>query len=340
MNYEIKEIDNSEVWNDFVKECDFVNVLSSWEWSEFEKTNGSKVYSYGIFSENTIKGVFSFIIIRSRRGQYIFLRHSIFLDWKNSDVVNLVLSFLKKKSIEHKVNFIRISPTLPETNEYKRIFLKYGFKKSVSRFTDARLTTVLNLENSLDKILAGMRKNTRYLVRKAQKMEIDVESTEGNEFLEYFQKIYQSTVERHKWNAFDFEYIKRQYILFASHGLSRMFVAKYKGNILSVAIFTQFGDQVIYHHSGSVHDQDNVPANYALIAEAINYYKNLGIKEFNFFGVCEKSEKKHPWYGLSLFKRGFGGDERTLLPSYDYPINKRYYFSKLLEFLKHKVFRR
>jgi lipid II:glycine glycyltransferase (peptidoglycan interpeptide bridge formation enzyme) len=328
MKYKIEKIENAKNWNDFVKKQESVNILSSWEWIEFEKEMGYDTQAYCIGDE----GIFAFRVVNAKKGKYMILKQNTFIDWENEDLVFDLIAFLKLKCKENGCKFFRISPPLLKSSEYEKLFSNYGFKKSVLSPADGQLTTILDLEKSEEELQREMRKNTRYLIRKAEKLGVEIFHTDKDEYLNDFKEIYKKTVKRHKWDASEFDYIKKQYSLFSSKGFSRMFVAKYEGKILCVSIFTKFQNQVIYHHSGSVLTE--IPVVYALIWQAIRYYKSLGLKEFNFFGVCEKDDVKHPWYGLSLFKRGFGGDERRLLESYDYPISRSYYLIRAIETLQ------
>ena len=54
--------------------------------------------------------------------------------------------------------------------------------------------------------------------------------------------------------------------------------------------------------------------------------KNGGKKFYNMWGVVEEDDKKHPWWGLSLFKRGFGGVELNLMRAKDLPLKRIKYF--------------
>lgn len=325
MKYKIKKIENPKFWNDVIVKEDYINILSSWEWIEFERQIGFDTEAYSIEND----GVFAFRTIISKKGKYLILRQNTFLDWSNEELVSSFMAFLKLKCIEKGCSFFRLSLPIIESLKNISLLKSYGFKKSVIHHTDAQLTTILDLKKSDNEILKEMRKNTRYLIKKAEKFEIEILHSDDDRYFNDFKKIYDKTVKRHGWDANDLHYIKKQYDIFSSKGFSRIFVARYKGEILASAIFTKFQNQVIYHHSGSV--SNNIPAMYLLIWQAIKYYKNAGLKELNFFGVCKKDEFSHPWYGLSLFKRGFGGKERKLMSSYDYPISWKYWFVRSVE---------
>jgi lipid II:glycine glycyltransferase (peptidoglycan interpeptide bridge formation enzyme) len=334
MAYRFEEIKDGNFWNSFVKKYEHINIMSSWEWIELEKSLGFDVFPYGMYEESVLKGVFAFRIVDAKRGKYLILKQNAFFDWKNKELFKSFVDFLKVKSKEFSCSFFRISPSFLDSKENRVLFVNHGFKMATIHPIDAQVTLILDLTKSLDEISENMRKNTRYSIRRGERMGLEVLNTKGMEYMDEFRKIYEMTVKRHGWNASDFEYIENQYKFFSSQGISRMFCVKYKGKILGAAIFTQFADQVIYHHSGSVTDMQNVPAMYLLIWEAIKYYKKIGLKGFNFFGVCSKTQKAHPWYGLSLFKRGFGGSEKKLMHSYDYPITCRYYVTRIFEYFE------
>jgi lipid II:glycine glycyltransferase (peptidoglycan interpeptide bridge formation enzyme) len=179
-----------------------------------------------------------------------------------------------------------------------------------------------------------LRKNTRYLIRKGEKIGVEIERVNDLSLWNDFCTVYSDTVDRHKWNAHSLKYIKEQYSYFAKHKMSEMFVARYNGEIMSASIFTMFNNQVMYHHSGSLSSMKAIPAMYVLLWNAIKYYKSLGVKEFNFWGVSPKEDINHPWHGLSLFKRGFTDNERILLPTFDLVIRPQSYITFLFEYLE------
>ena len=65
------------------------------------------------------------------------------------------------------------------------------------------------------------------------------------------------------------------------------------------------------------------PHGYALW-ENIKEAKEDEYRYFDFWGVAETDDHRHPWYGLSLFKRGFGGYSVDSLGVWDCPLSPRY----------------
>jgi lipid II:glycine glycyltransferase (peptidoglycan interpeptide bridge formation enzyme) len=61
------------------------------------------------------------------------------------------------------------------------------------------------------------------------------------------------------------------------------------------------------------------------------------MKRYNLWGVAPKEETGHRFYGVSIFKRGFGGEEVQYLPTQDLPLNPKYYLIYALETARKKI---
>jgi lipid II:glycine glycyltransferase (peptidoglycan interpeptide bridge formation enzyme) len=74
--------------------------------------------------------------------------------------------------------------------------------------------------------------------------------------------------------------------------------------------------------------------------EAIKEAKKRGMTRYNFWGVAPENNPDHRFAGLSLFKRGFGGEDFEYLHAQDLIINKpRYLLNYLIESFR-KIIRR
>jgi len=69
-----------------------------------------------------------------------------------------------------------------------------------------------------------------------------------------------------------------------------------------------------------------VPAAYLLQWEAIREVKSRGCKLYNFWGISDE-RRNHPWAGLTLFKKGFGGFSKEYLLAQDLPLRPFYWLS-------------
>ena len=97
-----------------------------------------------------------------------------------------------------------------------------------------------------------------------------------------------------------------------------------------------YGDNASYVHGASVASSE-VPASYLLQWEAIKKAKQEGFAVYSLWGIAPNEDKRHPLYGISLFKKGFPGQERDYVGAWDAPIGMKYHLVRAVE--KYRKFR-
>ncbi|RLE05174.1 MAG: peptidoglycan bridge formation protein FemAB, partial [Candidatus Aminicenantes bacterium] len=70
---------------------------------------------------------------------------------------------------------------------------------------------------------------------------------------------------------------------------------------------------------------------YLLLWKAIQEAKKRNCEIFNFWGIAPKNKPKHPWQGLTFFKKGFGGYQKDLIHAQDLPMGRRYWLNWMVE---------
>lgn len=335
MKLDFKPITDQKLWDDFVCTFKEATMFDSWAWGEFEKADGKKYEFVGIYSDEKLVGILPVMGVRAIRGRYLHVRHAPLIDWKNEALVKATFEYLKKYARDRGYHFIRISPLIKDTPENIKMLRSYGVVKSPIPALDAVHTLKVDVTPSEDEILAQMRKNTRYSVRKAKKIGITVRRvTDFEKEFDIFWEIFQDGVARNKWVAFSKESVFRELMTFAKHKSVAMYISSYKGRDISAALFIFYNGRSYYHHSGSLTEFRNIPSTYLLIWEAFMDAKERGLKQVDLYGVSPEGDKKHPWYGLSLFKRGFGGKEYQMVESQDLIVHPFAHVTRLYEKLE------
>jgi lipid II:glycine glycyltransferase (peptidoglycan interpeptide bridge formation enzyme) len=350
---EIKEIENKDVWEKFLRECEEKTFLQSFNWGEFQKMMGNKIWRLGIYEISNLIGVALVIKVEAKRGTFLFVPHGPNLRNSKSEtlnpkqilnskfkILNTLLEKLKEIAKEEKCDFIRIAPILERNEENEKIFKDLGFRQAPIHI-HPELTWELDLSPSENELLMAMRKTTRYLIRQAQKnKEIEIEEENNLEGIEKFNQIYQLTKERHSFVPFSLEYLKNEFLAFSKENQVSVFLGKYKGEIVSGGIFIIWQKIGFYHHGASSQKYPKIPVSYLLLWEAIKKAKNLGCQKFNFWGIAPiTSDLKiqnlnHPWAGLTLFKIGFGGYKKEYVKTQDLIISKKYWLNFIVEKLR------
>ncbi|NCU29199.1 peptidoglycan bridge formation glycyltransferase FemA/FemB family protein [Candidatus Saccharibacteria bacterium] len=75
---------------------------------------------------------------------------------------------------------------------------------------------------------------------------------------------------------------------------------------------------------------------YPFVLNVLSY--TCGIKRYSFWGIVDENDTKHRFYGVSVFKRGFGVDELRYLPAQDMVIKPlAYSVNWLVETVRRKT---
>ncbi len=332
---QIKQITDKSQWENFVALNKESTFLQSWNWGEFNKNTGEKIWRLGIFDGEELKVVALVIKVNAKRGSFLFVPHGPAIKVSNiqypiSNIMQILFRYLKTLGKEEKIDFIRISPLLENTPENLEIFRSYGFRNAPIHMMHPETTWLLDTTKTEYEILKGMRKTHRNLIRRAEKEGVKIIRSTNEKYLKAFYEIHMETVERHKFVPFSYDYIKSEIDAFKSDDQISIFSAEYKGEIVSSAIIVFYGSQAFYHHGASSLKYDKIPSSYLVLWEAIRETKKRGKEIFNFYGIVE-NKPKHPWTGLSKFKQGFGGYKKELLHCQDFPLSIKYMITYFIE---------
>lgn len=240
---------------------------------------------------------------------------------------NEMISRIRSEAVRHKCIFLRISPLLPKDSTITSVFSAHACIPAAIHRMDGEYCWTLDLTKDEDALLSGMRKTTRYEIRRADKEGINIFSTRDPKYLKEFFSLYESTSTRHGFVPHTG--IREEFELFAKKNQAVLYIGSFEGNVTAAAIILYYGNQAIYHHGASI--QSKVPASYRLQWEAIQDAKKRGMKVYNFWGIAPENSPKHPWRGITLFKKGFGGHELEYLHAMDLPLSPWYTVPRTIE---------
>lgn len=332
---EIKELLSRTEWDHFLAEAKPHTFLQSWNWGNFNESMGEKVFRLGIFADETLIGICLAIKVKARRGSFLLVPHGPILNQslniKNqNEILNALTNYLKILGRNESCSFIRINPALLNTEENKRLFKELGFRKA-PLYVHAELLWILDISKNEATLLREMRKTSRYSINKAIADGVTVEKSEDPKDLEKFQEVYESTFTRQHFVPFSKKYLEREFAAFSPDKKIAIFFAKYQREIVSSAIIVYEKNEAFYHHGASNQKFPKITPTHLLQWEIIKDAKARGCAFYNFWGIAPEGKPKHPMFGLSLFKKGFGGFLEELLPAQDLIITPKYWLNFAVE---------
>lgn len=324
----IRPIEDQGTWELFVLTHGPNALFQSWSWYETLRDTKARVQTYGVYQQDQLIAVFLSHIVIARRGSFVHVRHGPILSssapistWQK------IADFTKILAKENRCWFIRMSPQLPigKASDDIRTLLG-GIPASIHRM-DGEYCWVLDLIPTEEELLQSMRKATRYEIRRAQKEGVVVVGSRDVKFYKEFEKLYRATSDRHGFVPH--EGIREEFVIFSKRNQATMYLGTYQKKVYVASIVLYYGKQAIYHHGASINS--TVPISAAVQWKAICEAKERGMNVYNFWGIAPEHSIKHPWRGITVFKKGFGGRIVEYMHAFDIPVSPMYAFTRLVD---------
>lgn len=334
---EVREVTEKSAWEDFLTQHPEANFLQSWNWGQFYVQLGQTVFYRGFYQNEELIGVMLLIREDAKRGRHLILPGGPIFEWYDQDLIAAFGTELRRLALAEKAVFVRCRPQLQDTDQSRRIFADLGFVPAPMHL-HAELTHRLSLELTEEELLAQMRKSTRYEIRKAEKENIKIVAKQDEKEIKAFYQLQLETAHRQKFVPFSLPYWQKQFAAFVPDNEVILYSAYYQDQLLAQAMIIFYGQEAVYHYGASTALARRYPGAAAIQWQAIKEAKKRGLTRYNFWGVAPEGDEHHRFAKLSVFKRGFGGEDFAYLHAQDLVIDQLAYKANLLvENLRKKI---
>lgn len=329
MAIEARKIDDQKVWEEFVLSREEANFLQSWGWGEVNLRLNKHVYRMGYFENDELVGVMVAVVEPARRGRYIAVAGGPILDWTNQQLIEVWRNSLIELAKKEDCVFVRVRPQLFALDTNQRTFNKLGFRPAQMHL-EAELTSQLDITKPIDEIRADLRKNTRRELKVAKKKGIKITQTDDPAAIKEFYDLQLDTAKRHDFVPFSYERLHAEFEVFSqSHNVLLYSAHTKEDQLIAQAFVVFYGSEASYHYGASTELGRSEPGAYLIQWKAINEAIRRGQKRYNFWGVVRPEDTQHRFYGVSVFKRGFRGQDVEYLHAHDLVIKKTAYLKNL-----------
>lgn len=336
----IKEINNKQDWEKFFLKISEKTFLQSWNWGEFNKKMGNKIWRLGVIEKEEIIALALISKIKAKRGTYLLIQHGpVIIDnikYEKKEILNILLKEFINIGNTEKASFVRMNPLWEDNKNNQSILKDQGIKNAPTHANAYEATWKLDIVMPEQEILMNMRKTTRYLIKKTlNNSDITVEKTKEISDINKYLEINKKVSERKKFVPFSDIFIENEFKIFSADNQSIFLFGKHKGKIISSALIVFWSGIAYYHQAASVSENKKLSIPYLVIWEAIKEAKKRNCVLFDFWGYVDPKKKpKHPWAGPTLFKMGFGGYNKNYIKTQDFPLNNKYWLIYIFEKLR------
>ena len=304
------------------------NFLQSWRWTAFYEARGNTVLRRIVRQGTEVVAMWSGIVQDARRGRYLEIAGGPLLDWKHQALADVVLRDIAQQGKHHHCVFVRVRPQLHETPDNETLFvdslqrLSHRVRRSPMHL-HAEHTNILDITSDEETLLAGMRRQTRYEVRRSTRRDVVVTSRPATGNITTFYDMQADTAQRQGFVPPSRSFLETYAETFGD--ALQLYTAEKDGVILNAALVIIDGPEAVYHEAASIPQARKEPGAYGLLWQAIQDAKAAGAKRFNFWGIAYTSDPNHRYAGVTTFKRGFGGQDVSFIPAYDIILSRPKY---------------
>lgn len=331
--YHARLITNKQEWESFVLSQQKTPFLQSIWNGDFYASLGESSWIIGVYDGKTLVGGSLVVSVHARRGNFLFVPHGpIGVEPLNPSFFTVYADCLRVLAVKEKYDFIRMSPFLPDTREYRTLFQSAGFRSAPMHMI-AENSWILDISLNESEIFSGMKKNHRNLIRRCERDGVVIELRQDSKAVDILNDMLDVTEKKHGFHRFSREYVEKEFSAFQKNNAAAILVAALPdGRIDAAAMFLFYGNMAVYRHSGSLNQDKRLPTPYLLQWMAVQEAKKRGIRWYNFWGIAPpNATEAHPFFGITHFKTGFGGERMDALPAQDLPITKRYWINWAVE---------
>ena len=208
--------------------------------------------------------------------------------------------------------FLSIEPDWPDGDSEREALRRNGLRPGARTIQPPR-TILVDLRGTEDELLARMKPKTRYNIRLAAKHEVAVAASED---IAAFARLMNTTGLRDSFAVHSESYYRAAYAAFTPHQTVELFLASYRGEILSGLMAFAWGNRAWYLYGASSNLHREVMAPYLLQWEAMRWARSRGGELYDLWGIPDAEEedletqftdREDGLWGVYRFKRGFGG---------------------------------
>lgn len=338
---------NNKQWNHLVEITPANCIMQSFEWGEFKKNLGWKVYRLAVVHEEEIIAGAQLLIRSIFNGFFsiAYIPRGPIGQTGNDLILKQLLLSIHKIASKNRALFLKIEPPWEYGSIYHTQLKNLGFQPSLHT-NQPKSSILVDLTMKADDLLLTFHKTTRYNIRYAIRNNVSIE--EGNEDdLKTFYRLLEITAKRNSFPIRSFDYYLGEWKTFVTKGQAKIFLANHNNRTIAARIAFVYGRYGADFHGAFSGEKKNLKVNHLLVWEAMKWAQRAGCQTYDLWGIPDKAGEYHirgleipkelsgDLWGVYDFKRGFGGRIVCYLGAYDYP-----YYTKLYQLLVNQIFKR
>ena len=305
---------DADAWQALVESTSSADFLHDWAWADVAAFDGQPQRRFVAEEDGGIVAVAAAQVRALPMGRsFWYVPHGPVLDYDHpsaGDRLRAMAVGLREAARAAKGIAVKLEPRLELGSARTAHFRRLHHDPRTLQVGQTRLVELGDDET----MLAGFDKDTRYAVRRAEREGVSVTQFEDAADDRAVDELHALVLETQARAGFPRPPLERYRIAWralAGAGRASIFEARREGRLLASGMLVVEGDRSFYLFSGSVREERGEPkryASYALQWAMMRHARERGVRVHDLWGIApEDAGPDHPWYGVGLFKKGFGG---------------------------------
>jgi serine/alanine adding enzyme len=322
-------------WTAFLAATASGDFLHDWGWADVAAFDAQPQRRYLLEEDGKIAAI---VAAQARpilgRREFWYVPHGPVLDYghpRAGERVRALAIGLREMAEQHRAIAVKLEPRLERDDPTLAALNRRGLRR-MGEWLQVAHSRIVELVDDDDEVLAGFDKDTRYSVRRAEREGVEVSVLEDATDRRPIDDLHALVAETQQRAGFPLPPLERYRIAWrtlGAAGRAAILEARREGRLLASGMVVILGDRSFYLFSGSRREDRGEPkryASYALQWEMMRYARLHGSRYHDLWGVAPPAAgPEHPWHGVGLFKKGFGGREVHWAGSWDLVVDPTLY---------------
>jgi lipid II:glycine glycyltransferase (peptidoglycan interpeptide bridge formation enzyme) len=324
-----------DAWQAFLGAAASGDFLHDWAWADVAAFDGQPQRRFLAEEDGAIVGLAAAQVrpLPAMRS-FWYVPHGPVIDFdepRADERVRALAIGLREAARAAGAVAVKLEPRIERGAPGERVLATVRGSRATGETLQVGQTRIVELGDD-EALLAGFDKDTRYGVRRAEREGVSVtviEDPHRTDAIDALHDLVRETQARAGFALPPRERYRVAWRALAGAGRAVILEARREGELLASGMVVLEGRRSYYLFSGSRREERGEPkryASYALQWAMLRLARERGAREHDLWGVAPPgAPPEHPWHGVGLFKKGFGGREVVWAGSRDIVVDPTLY---------------
>jgi peptidoglycan pentaglycine glycine transferase (the first glycine) len=317
---------DEQAWQELLEASPYGDFLHDWVWAEVARFDGQPQRRFVLDEDGRLTALVAAQERRlALRRAFWYVPHGPVMDYAAPDAAGRlreIIDGLRRLGRAAGAVAVRLEPRVEAGSREGDVFRAAGLRR-VPGYLQIGWTRLVELADD-ETMLAAMDKQTRYSVRRAERNGVTVTATSDPADMAALDGLYEMCEITQRRAGFPrrpharYQLIWRQ---LAGAGRATILEARHEGELLASSMLIIEGERSYYYVAGSRREapgERKLFPTYALQWALMREARDRGARIHDLWGIAPPDAgSDHPWHGVGVFKRGFGGREVTWAGMWD-----------------------